>query len=424
MTLKYCYLATLFMLALTACSRDLDANPSHTFRVYENNGVSIAETTGGPKYEGEIFDYGLILEIREDQENPDSFMKEIVIPLYGPNGHYYFLDINSCRVVEFTPDGHYLRSIGRDGEGPGDLKYPTQSSFHGGTLNLSQSRPYRLTRFSLDGSLIEVISRELPPRSGVSPSLDIAENGNAISLFYQREQGELFRSRRACAIVTPSARDTLAQFSTEWVVEDAYVTMNIRGNTRSNPVRIHYAGSPQIRYSPYHGLIHSTGAEPYLDCYDVSGQLNKRIHLNIPLEQVSREERERVYAEYDRMIERDIEEAGGQEPPNVSITREFRNNVRFAEWKSLWRWVNIDEKGWFWLLLPTHDPVDYDVERILSYRLLNPEGEYLGNTTPPTGKMIGIFHDRIIVEKEEENTGERVWKVFRIEPVKASLKYP
>lgn len=41
----------------------------------------------------------------------------------GPDGNYYVPDVRDNRIVVFDSDGNYLRSIGRDGEGPGGPEY-------------------------------------------------------------------------------------------------------------------------------------------------------------------------------------------------------------------------------------------------------------------------------------------------------------
>jgi hypothetical protein len=41
-----------------------------------------------------------------------------------PEGHVYVLDNQLSEIVMFSPDGEYLRTLGREGEGPGEFRRP------------------------------------------------------------------------------------------------------------------------------------------------------------------------------------------------------------------------------------------------------------------------------------------------------------
>jgi hypothetical protein len=56
-----------------SCS-SLDDSTPHAFRIYEERGVTITETTGGPKYVEELFQFEKIVELRFDPENTLALM--------------------------------------------------------------------------------------------------------------------------------------------------------------------------------------------------------------------------------------------------------------------------------------------------------------------------------------------------------------
>jgi hypothetical protein len=64
---------------LFACGRPPDTSTTHRVVRSVKEGVEVIRNLGGPKYEGELFEYEKILEIREDEEVPDSLMEEIVL---------------------------------------------------------------------------------------------------------------------------------------------------------------------------------------------------------------------------------------------------------------------------------------------------------------------------------------------------------
>jgi len=58
-----CYLNLCWILVfLSACS-PRDESLVHSFRIYERDRVTITVTSGGPKYEGELFEYEEVLRM-------------------------------------------------------------------------------------------------------------------------------------------------------------------------------------------------------------------------------------------------------------------------------------------------------------------------------------------------------------------------
>ncbi|MBM4117737.1 hypothetical protein FJ251_08330 [bacterium] len=94
-------------------------------------------TIGGEsEAEGEVF--GIILDLAVDRE-----------------GRVYLLDTRLSELRVFSPDGEYLRTIGREGEGPGDLFRPQRvAAMPDGSLCVTQFSPPRCSRFSPDGEYL------------------------------------------------------------------------------------------------------------------------------------------------------------------------------------------------------------------------------------------------------------------------------
>ena len=74
-------LTCLFSICLisAACSSDETAQ-THSFQIIEEDGIPVAITSGGPKYEGELFTYEHVLDLQED-ERVESL-------LYNPTGFH------------------------------------------------------------------------------------------------------------------------------------------------------------------------------------------------------------------------------------------------------------------------------------------------------------------------------------------------
>jgi hypothetical protein len=68
------------------------------------------------------------------------------------DGNIYILDRQLSEVKVFSPDGAYLRTIGREGEGPGEFREPLDMFFlPNGNLGVLQLAPGRIVMFSSEG---------------------------------------------------------------------------------------------------------------------------------------------------------------------------------------------------------------------------------------------------------------------------------
>jgi sugar lactone lactonase YvrE len=73
-------------------------------------------------------------------------------------GNVYILDSGNHRIQKFDPNGNFLASFGRQGQGPGDFQYPQSIDLDpGGNLYVSDSGNQKIQILKPDGSLAEEI---------------------------------------------------------------------------------------------------------------------------------------------------------------------------------------------------------------------------------------------------------------------------
>jgi len=77
----------------------------------------------------------------------------------GPDGNSYVVDIEEDRIDVFDQTGLYVRTIGRRGSGPGEFRIISSLGWIGDTLWVADQALRRITLFTRDGALLEV----LPP---------------------------------------------------------------------------------------------------------------------------------------------------------------------------------------------------------------------------------------------------------------------
>ncbi len=158
---------------LSNCSQS-DAE-KHQFRVRRVNGIQEAVSSGGPKYDDEIFDYELALSIEEDKEVEESLLILPSTYLASSDGRYFIIDSGDYRIAVFSPQGKFLFNIGQRGNGPGEFQSIGSLHFEGEYLQVWDYLAKRLNIFSLDGSFVRMVRP--PERAAYTSGLRIANNG-------------------------------------------------------------------------------------------------------------------------------------------------------------------------------------------------------------------------------------------------------
>ncbi len=85
-----------------------------------------------------------------------------------PDGSVVVADRLSASLRYFSPDGRFVRSVGRKGEGPGEFDYLAALRRCGDSLHAQDIAPWRITVFDLRGTLARSFSIT-NPTAGQSP---------------------------------------------------------------------------------------------------------------------------------------------------------------------------------------------------------------------------------------------------------------
>lgn len=89
---------------------------------------------------------------RASGEDGDLFFGNVGQVLSGPRGEIYVLDSQQSQVQVFAADGRHLRTLSREGEGPGEVRRPGDMLLlPDGSLGLVQTFPGRIVRVGADG---------------------------------------------------------------------------------------------------------------------------------------------------------------------------------------------------------------------------------------------------------------------------------
>ena len=92
--------------------------------IEEENGVTVVKNPKKPIYGEDVFNIEEELSFGDDEEDEDYMFSEVSHITVDNDGRIYVLDRRESHVKLFDQDGKYVRTIGRKGQGPGELNDP------------------------------------------------------------------------------------------------------------------------------------------------------------------------------------------------------------------------------------------------------------------------------------------------------------
>ncbi len=135
-----------------------------------------------------------------DTDSEEEFFGVLVGVLTGENGNIYLLDQQLSEIKVFSSDGQYLRTIGREGEGPGEFRRPSGMFFlPDGTIAVMQLAPGKIVLLSRTGEPVGERPIPVPDGAGFSLLFDGRSAGETVCLVLgtnQFEEGKFTQTRR------------------------------------------------------------------------------------------------------------------------------------------------------------------------------------------------------------------------------------
>ncbi len=414
---------------LSSCSRSDSVRPNHSFNMTMENGVAFAETSGGPKFPGEIFSYEKIVEIRGNPSDDRSFLVYPYPPTIDSDGFLYIADTRGHRIVVFSLEGEFIRTFGQAGEGPDDIIMPTTIRIYGDTLNVTSNWTtrgirQRISKFTKSGAFLEVYIETL--EEALYPHIyDVARDGRRIGVYWDSLEEDGTEYEYITASVIRGIDDTTAVVRSPAFEKGRRITLKTSTGTREGVTDYLFQARPQIWLSPPETVVVSAGFEGKLYHYSLDGILTRIIHLNMPPEPVTQADQDSLKARYNAMIEHlQQDELNPDASLQIRDLRNRRENLLFPEHKAFWTWTYLDDSGFSWLRKPVERPYsntrnDHDI-----YQIISPEGQYLGDTEWPGVKDARVMKGYLLAIVVDQETHERVPTVFRINSVLPQMIYP
>jgi hypothetical protein len=150
-------------------------------KIEKEDGMTVIRNPKEPLYGELVLDLEQDLSIgREDDENY-AFYKFATCALDSQE-NIYVLDFDQCRIQQYDREGKYVKTIGRKGQGPGDIESPFQIFIdRQDNIYVLQERQFKV--FRTDGGFVKSITL----RSSLSDFF-ITRQGTFFALFFQIDE--------------------------------------------------------------------------------------------------------------------------------------------------------------------------------------------------------------------------------------------
>lgn len=293
-------------------------------------------------------------------EGPDVFGQVRAVEL-DTLGRLYVLDSQARQVRVFDAEGSFLRSLGRPGQGPGELEGPAGLAWGPrGNLVVADTRNARYTAFDVETGEVAWERRRpmsffmIPWRGGFDREGKLTDVGlsrvpgtpGLLSLI--RLDGEY---RPIDTLLLPTATSDHILFR--------------RGGTMVMSMPDPFSAAPVWTLDP-RGGVWSSMAETYrLDHISLSGDTVRTVTLGVPNASVTEAERDSAVASFRELAR----EFAGDAQPN--------RGPEIPELKPSLKAIHVDDEGFLWTepFLAQGAPPSLDV--------FDPQGRYLGRVSLP-----------------------------------------
>jgi hypothetical protein len=150
-------------------------------KIEKEGGVTVIRNPKEPLHGELVLDLEQDLSIgREDDENY-AFYKHITCALDSQE-NIYVLDFDQCRIQQYDREGKYVKTIGRKGQGPGEMENPSRIFIDPqDNIYVKQARQFKV--FRTDGGFVKSIAL----RSSISDFF-ITRQGIFFALFFQIDE--------------------------------------------------------------------------------------------------------------------------------------------------------------------------------------------------------------------------------------------
>jgi hypothetical protein len=318
-----------------------------------------------------LFKEDLTIGVREGEEN-DMFGERVYFNV-DDEGNIFVTDWDRKRIQKYGPDGKYLLTIGREGQGPGEFINVWEPEFaKDGNLYVIDISQKRISFFGRDGRYLKQLGF---PATNVSSSLYMNSRGHFLMAVDEtKEEGEAgarwettvglyddrFMSieafhREKHEIKSPAGRgeDSLAQSLAASMSDTAF--------------------KPALHYllAPNDEIFFGFSNAYEIKVYSSEGKLARIIRKDYDLAPVTAKDKEQFVnfqkAEFLRFL-----------PPRAeNAKKKALELIRYPKYKPAYQDFTVDDKGWLFVIVSSEG----NESTVLD--VFDAEGHYIARTEAP-----------------------------------------
>lgn len=316
--------------------------------------------------------------------NPDYQFGQVGTIAVAANGEILVSDRQLRQVKVFSPDGHFLRAMGRPGSGPGEFgRGPLDLLLTvGDTLLVPDVQNRRINRFGPDGSILP--SAPLDPARG----RPLRFNWNPASRFSAVQ----VRPARA-----GTHRDAIRVVESSGAFGDTLLLVPSGGLFEGAGLR-YFTPEPAWDVTDSLTAIYAVNSEYSISFYDRGGSLRRIIRKAFAPRPITERDIRAIFAYLDRAWI-----AAGVPPARLEANRQ---RIGFAEFFPAFFSFQVGFEGSLWVQ-PVRSPGDLSDEEIERYdfvedfgdsdwEVFDRHGRYLGMVRMPPRFQPRLFHEDVI----------------------------
>ena len=153
--------------------------------IEEENGVMVVKNPKEPLYSEAVFSLEEELSIGEAEGREEYMFSQVRSIAIDDRDRIYVLDYKEAHIKVFDNNGEYIKTIGKKGQGPGELEMPVGMFISNkDELIIEDAGSQRITFYSLEGKFI----KNLSTAKLMVGRTHIDSRGNFIGLTIEREE--------------------------------------------------------------------------------------------------------------------------------------------------------------------------------------------------------------------------------------------
>jgi len=203
----------------------------------------------------------------------------------GPDGNIYVYDEVDAFIKVYSPQGKFLRKMGGEGQGPGEIMRRTDFYFSftmdGRLFFVEYFRGHRwITLIKLNAELDRVLKVDLPESFGIARAAALADGGFLAEFHFSHEFEKkkdyyLYRSPVSLRIMDKEGKPGAVVKKTNYYTRISYTP---DGADSGLPF------SPYLHWCLFKDqtVLCSDGTSPRMEVYDLTGKLVKTIEAQLP----------------------------------------------------------------------------------------------------------------------------------------------